>query len=368
VGIRLANTLFVNGIHRTMFASRWVADPATSNIVLEHQSDLTSCSISSVSGSLSSSLQAPLHPVTQRRKVISSMGNILRQVAKDDGADKPIPASSELEKELPLYVRENNLMNQRLAVWALVEPSSGESSPNKRPPKPITDIDNSTSASVGIRNGARLHRVVSGGGGWGKKQGLLSLDIGLKYKSHISPRNASSINQIFKAAMASDRLTEGNDASSDEFPAFGHFGDGDGGEITSLSQVAEYGDHIQFFVAQERSTEPSNPINSSPSSCENGDVYSGQAHPTTFTFGVISGPDDPALPSSPRSSEAASAALLTIPNHFGALSEKGIAYASFLHTAEAANPGDDGSGIAAQCSETLITVPGSRFEMSIGRE
>ncbi|PKX88494.1 uncharacterized protein P174DRAFT_465011 [Aspergillus novofumigatus IBT 16806] len=66
------------------------------------------------------------------------MGNILRQVAKhaDGSSNEPMPASSELEKELP-----------RVSVWPC-----GTSTQDR--------------LVQSIQTGGKLHRVMSGGGGW----------------------------------------------------------------------------------------------------------------------------------------------------------------------------------------------------------
>src|SRR5699024_3303078 len=124
VGLRLANTIFINGNENTLFGMRWTYNTTSSRLALDQYINLFNCIITSSAHSVHNALRFPLYPVSRRRKVISGMGNILRQVAKsadDSQSNVPMPASSELERELPRYIDEHDTVDQRVSVWALVE-------------------------------------------------------------------------------------------------------------------------------------------------------------------------------------------------------------------------------------------------------
>jgi hypothetical protein len=321
IGLRLANTIFLNGKENTLLGTRWAYDSSSMRLKPKKSADLSTCSVTMTPTRIRNSLKLPLHPVGQRRKVITSMGNILRQIAKhaDGKSDDPMPASSELEKELPRYIAENNIADQRVSVWALIE-TSAES--------PYTKSKHSQgSLARAIQMGAKLHRVMSGGGGWGKKQGLLSLDPemsfgqpsseGMKPLSEVlSPENGSSANAVTSPPEAPMSIQD----------------------LSTLSQAAESGDYVQFFVSVEenKSREESNSI-SEPSGAG-----------LTCSFGVLSDADW--FPSHAAKHKD----LTTMPNYFGALSEKAITY---LHPVDESGPGSIFE------SRTKIDVPGSRVTL-----
>jgi hypothetical protein len=104
----------------------------------------------------------PLRRLTKPRKVQEAMGNILRALEMPEGT--PHGASRELEAGVDKYIQslpDNVGAPERVDVFARLttqEPSS---------PNP---------SELLLSPGTRLHRVLSGGGGWGNKAGLLSLD------------------------------------------------------------------------------------------------------------------------------------------------------------------------------------------------
>lgn len=315
IGIRLAQTVFRNGRDRTLLGMRWTRDEATKSYVLDSYHDLSTCSIIAPVRETHSAVNVPFHPVTQRRRVISSMGNILRQVSKSPNGhgdlNTGIPASSELEKELPRYVTERGIPHQRVSVWALVEPASSST---------VTTQQNIQSS---LSNGSKIHRVVSGGGGWGKKQGLLSLDPEVTFGAASRSREIS-LDELFTSSA------ETEPAFTNDLPDFLE-GLGLGGNIAQLSQVATPGDHIQFFVTSE---DDSIHKDSSASSA------------LTYSFGVKS-------PEELETSSPTSEGLVVIQNHFGAVSESAISYSQ------------RGPSQVSTC-ETKISVPGSRIELSVG--
>jgi hypothetical protein len=334
VGLRLANTVFVTGKDKTLLGMRWDFDPASKRYNLSQCYDLAICSISTPAEWTSRYLKVPLQPVTQRRKVVSSMGNILRQVSKSPDGDMNdvMPASSELERELPRYVQEHGIADQRVSVWALVEPSGAPSVTESRAGDDFQRL---------IQSGSRIHRVVSGGGGWGKKQGLLSLDPEVTFRGEASFKHEIVIDQVFNGSNGS--------SSPEVIPDMSDILSGGLEEnMASLSQVAKPGDHIQFFVSSELHSQqveiPKGQIPDSTLECE---------------FVVAAPPEAPqVIPSSLDADREKPSAkdLVCLTNYFGAVSEKAITYS------QDAEPTDNGP----EC-RTKLCVPGSRVEIAVGR-
>ncbi|KAJ6093585.1 hypothetical protein N7486_008874 [Penicillium sp. IBT 16267x] len=289
VGLRLTNTIFLNGSERTFVGMRWVA--RNDGYVLEKSTDLASCVVTSTQDSIRPRLMLPLEPVTQRRRVITGMGNILRQLAKstDRSSDEPMPASTELEKELPRYIEEHNIADRRVSVWALVE------TPDVEIADPNSSIQDQLTRS--LRQGGKLHRVMSGGGGWGKKQGLLSLDPEIAFPAIILHDKPANLDQVFEPhSSANDPL---------EMPSFlenGLIGE----DLSHLSQVANAGDFIQFFVAVEPTPSP----------------RARDQTGLTYCFGVVSDAEEPQV----RGAHGEEKHLEMVVDTFGAMSEKAITY------------------------------------------
>lgn len=321
VGLRLANTIFVNGNENTLFGMRWSRDPASKNLVLDQSADLSVCVIASTANTVHNSLELPLHPVSQRRKVISSMGNILRQItgSTDDGSAKPMPASAELEKELPRYISENDIADPLVAVWALIEkPDVGSS----------TEANTQDHLANSLRRGGKLYRVMSGGGGWGKKQGLLSLDPDASLSDAANQGGLTTLNNVFRP----------NAPMQDSPPPL------DKGliidDLSLLSQAASPGDYIQFFVSVE--PDPSSILSESPH----------QHTRLSYRFGVAfdAGDYGEGGPANGPQKD-----LAVLPNYFGALSSKTISYLQPLVKANS-------TGEVLE-SSTKLDIPGSRVEL-----
>lgn len=294
VGLRLANTIFINGKESTLFGIHGSYDERTGAYALDRKVDLTSCVVTSTTHAVQCNLALPLHPVTQRRRVLTSMGNILRQVAKSTDPDsvEPMPASAELEKELPRYIHEHNIIDQRVSVWALVE----------KPDVVIADPNAATQDRVveSLRQGGKLHRVMSGGGGWGKKQGLLSLD------PEISFPGTARRNEL----VGLDELLDPNPDAPLGMPSFlveQLYGD----DLSLLSQVAAAGDFIQFFVGVD-SVPPHAGIQTDHHHDES----------VTYHFGVRSNVEEVEMSSADKNEKP----LVKVRNSFGALPEKAISF------------------------------------------
>ncbi|KAL5358231.1 hypothetical protein BJX96DRAFT_163612 [Aspergillus floccosus] len=320
IGLRLANTIFVNGKENTLMGSRWVYDSSSSRYTLDQSVDLSSCIVSPNTNSVHNKIRLPLSPVSQRRRVISSMGNILRQLAKhtDPTSTAPMPASTELEKELPRYIEENNIEDRRVSVWALVE-TPGQSAASEATENSLIQR---------IQAGGKLHRVMSGGGGWGKKQGLLSLDPEIRFLEPTGSRVL--LDRLFSPTQ--DRSEREQLPQSEQ-----HLGMN---ELSSLDQVAREGDYVQFFVSvdpcEAQSTASASPGTQDVITCQFGVVLDAEAPMSSTTSG---GHD-----------------LTVVPNTFSALSEKAITYLQPVSASRESTTVE---------SSTKIDIPGARVELVI---
>ncbi|CAG7964267.1 unnamed protein product [Penicillium nalgiovense] len=316
VGLRLANTIFVNGRETTIFGTRWLWDKTSNRYDLDKSADFTSCMVTASSQAVDTALELPLHPVTERRRVMTSMGNILRQLAKstDARSTDTMPASSELEKELPRYIAEHNIIDQRVSVWALVE-------------KPELEVAGSGSSThdrliQSLHQGGKLHRVMSGGGGWGKKQGLLSLDPEISFSGTANRDDLVALSQVFDPGTT----------QLDTLPSIDNGITVD--DLSLLSQVATAGDYIQFFASVE-------PTGAQGKVSSNHDS---QEEPISYHFGMVADPMELVT----QATHGDSNGIISLPRTFGALSEKAIAYSQPI------------KGEMESESCTKLDIPGSR--------
>jgi hypothetical protein len=95
--------------------------------------------------------------LTKPRMVKSAMGNVIRELEySDDEGTSTILASKELESVI------NSMARKDIGeIWAFIQPQ-GLATPIEY--------------ELGIRSGCRLHKVLSGGAGWGVQGGLIALD------------------------------------------------------------------------------------------------------------------------------------------------------------------------------------------------
>jgi hypothetical protein len=223
VTLPLANTIFSNGRRSTLFASRWSIDySAPSNGPLLRCEDRRQTSHQRIatlpSPTARPNFHVPLFSVTPPRRISSCLGNIIRQVEIDGVAQ---PASSELEQLIPsIYeqklARHPEALPEPIKVWALtVPPYIIKSRPellNDVRVADQTDGENGTSGPSSTSTtafqellslGCRAHRVLSGGGGWGAKKGLLSLDPDVSY----APREQDSVESFIKSFEARGDLS-----------------------------------------------------------------------------------------------------------------------------------------------------------------
>ena len=208
IHIPLSNTIFRTGHETTLLSSTFTRSSSASSTHTSQplfqlsstqwlsSAHLTLPSLAPAPGapqSPSSKLSIPLHPLTIARQISRAMGNILRTLSSANG---PLPASLELESAVSAHLASSNTSPSHqqgpLQIFALVTPSAPSPLQASAPSIPWSSLllshhtDSSSSSTNSATTfsfsparpspGAHLYRVLSGGGGWGDKAGLLSLD------------------------------------------------------------------------------------------------------------------------------------------------------------------------------------------------
>ena len=294
----VANTLFQNGRTSTLFAQKWVLsfgrEPTSENLSSEKtwlpQQTVHMDAIFADEGmrlQLDTLVRSHLVPVTPARTITAAVGNIVRELSGGDNSAEAAPASEELERAISTAIQQGQIPAQQAGVWALIRPQRYAAL--DRP----AQIEETVRDMVGyaILSGARLHRVLSGGGGWGEKHGLLALDPDSDYSYHHR-----------------------------EFgPSLGNGQDSDVKNFGALGEVAKLGDIITFYVY--RSPSDADPANLRapvfPSSSE--------AVTATVVFGSLPSTVDAMPEVDITEAEGHTQSELTVEkNHFGMLSEQGM--------------------------------------------
>ncbi|TPX15407.1 uncharacterized protein E0L32_004387 [Thyridium curvatum] len=283
VTIPLAQTIFQNGRPSTLLATRWKAGLSGSyelQSLIEKDSQVIVPSLASIQAH--ASVSVPLYPISTPRQIVSGLGNIVRQV---DIEGKASPASQELEATIPKLLDRRARLNPDLeptplAVWALIIPADLTESYIAAQTDTASDAESdmaedfARSFSNLFASGCHLHRVLSGGGGWGAKQGLLSLDPQTRY------------------------MTAGNEDIESFISSFR-------GESTSDSIVTP-GNYIQFFVQpMPNKTEELAPVAKQAGSMP------------SIAFGTHAGPLDDLV-------AGAKPSITVVDDHFGAVTSHGI--------------------------------------------
>lgn len=324
VKVPLANTLFTTGEIYTMFVTQWRKHKSSSTFEktlhqrVQHQDvhlplrkasytleQLTSQSRdqSSQAEGPSLTIKLPLVALTPPRKITTSMENIIRQL--EDG-----PASLELEAAVSAYFEQSNMAPEAASVWALVLPkrlvehhsahatlamaaADGELSRmtinvNGR----VREVFSNAPSSLLLR-GARLHKVTSGGGGWGNKAGLLSLDKDVDF------------------IPASDRYSD--DAAS--ILDLDTFVD----ESDLVIDVTSPGDYVRFYISPNPDYESLFEPNDSSSPLE--------FERETLEFGVLPESFNEYDMPPPTQAELDGPNIKALSNHFGVMSEVGLSFA-----------------------------------------
>ncbi|KAL2262814.1 hypothetical protein VTK26DRAFT_9396 [Humicola hyalothermophila] len=195
VTVPLANTIFTNGKTHSLTESLWETGQQKPPR-LQHRVQKTKAEVVIPATDMGfgpkavSAIMPGLVPITEPSKILSSFGNILRQISLGG----PSGASTELERIIPPITQLSRRTSGPLEVWALILPpeyvAKGLPLPRPIPSEPSAYniqheqyLAQRTATLMGmlLAGGCRLHKVLSGGGGWGKKKGLLSLDTETKF-------------------------------------------------------------------------------------------------------------------------------------------------------------------------------------------
>ena len=334
VTLPLANTVFQTGQRSLLHLSKWTQN-ARGFHLLEKKEGTHVAQILNLPAEGSHGFNSParsgnredgissftmftsLMPLTPLRQVVESTGNVVSKIT-GMGEKTSMTASQELEPAVSqISSRSQYTSIEKAAIWALVIPTLVASrfrdkfrisnisekvvKATKRRTSKISNDSSVIPLNLLICEGASLHRVLSGGGGWGQKAGLISLDPETTFEG-----NASSW------ALNLDADVSGNGESF-------------------FTSVAKPGDLIGFYAGPN----PSNHlyIGRQPVQEQSPKEFvrktGKESRKSSIEFGTIPQLDD--LPQRPSDSAMGSESTAVIKNHFGALSEGGMAL-SYLET------------------------------------
>ena len=198
--VPVANTIFQNGQKSTFFAQRWMlkAGPGLKPDLrcVKHQAlQQQRVQIPIYKNWLENSFHLPrtYFPLTSPQTVATCMGNIISQFQTAGDLRATEPASLQLENAISSI---QDVQRAPQDVWARVIPR--ECWPDRPHILPsLTDA---------FQHGHRLHKVLSGGGGWGNKRGLLSLDPDSTFSEYRSESGSPHEPQDHVEAEAHDML------------------------------------------------------------------------------------------------------------------------------------------------------------------
>ncbi|KAG9662916.1 hypothetical protein KCU95_g5148, partial [Aureobasidium melanogenum] len=366
VQLPLANTIFHNGLSSTLIWRKYAVQQGGKGLtqIDEQVCDSHRVKLPQQAGPREANaltLSVPLVPLTSARSVVACMGNIIRRLSANSGlgpADdtkEAILASHELEQSVTSYHKTRGLSPRAVSVWALVIPEKTFTGGLSMAAKVLGERDLPELWKAGsdhdtdpsqpnlltlLQNGARLHKVLSGGGGWGKKAGLLSLDPDTGYGQH------PSWEEIAPAQQTEPEYIQGlSPVPADLHRVWGV-------EPQELPSIVNKGDYIQFYISPSASSEEAPAQSASTTNTPDQTM----SNVKTVEFGSIPSTVDD-MPSSQASSAAAQSVVQTYPNHFGALSETGIAMFFGLQSDKATSSNIHNATDAA----TKVDVPFGRF-------
>lgn len=346
----LSQTLFTTSSVSTLIWRKYALKVKDGSLNLLEEAKLESQTLQLPGMAEKHGLQAttmPLVPLTPFRKIKYVMGNIIRKLSPQpsrmikalvDGKitvqtqqpteeDGDMPASQELEESVSKYFETLDLQPETVSVWALVMPRTIELSLPRTQfhnlcidhilsadDEAITRAWSSKSKHARfmakgtantirllIPQGGRLIRVLSGGGGWGKKAGLLSLDPDVQYSTR-ELRQDEGWNFDF------DGVDDGTGAATEAQ------------RNQALGQIVKEGESIMFLLAPKPENAPEQPsvLSSKPHFISKGDAKN-----SSLTFGTI--PSSIDVVPQQTMSDTGAAVVQHYPNQFGMLSEGGMA-------------------------------------------
>lgn len=294
----VANTLFQNGKTSTLFAQRWNLQSSKSS-TFEHVSSnktwlpqqiIQMGTVFADEGmrlQLDHLVHSHLVPITPARTITAAMGNIIRKISGENASAEDTPASEELERAISSAIQRGQIPSQQAGVWALIRPQRYAALDRAAQSQgTVSDL-----IEYAILSGGRLHKVLSGGGGWGEKHGLLSLDPDSDYSHH---------HRAFEPSFSDD-----DDVEAEKREALG--------------EVAKLGDTITFYVYKS-------PSDAHPAGLRTPlFLNKNQRAAPTLAFGSLPSTMD-AMPEvdMTQAQDSALSKVTVEENHFGMLSEQGM--------------------------------------------
>ena len=282
IALPLAQTLFSTGRATTMQLTCFA--PASDNdrgLRLIHQQELHSAGLTlpfkdieyNDNLALEVSAHFPLTPLTPPRRINDCLGNVIRTISSfptfgpnrykhkrhsEEVQDQT--ASQELEEAISAYFTKQNVPPEPVEVYALIIPFNSADfalrdkiKDQSKSARYLIQFSRETTTGLGpltvdqgirdliVMGGARLCKVLSGGGGWGEKKGLLSLD-----PDSYGPLEPAKTDRVMKYGKEKGKLN----GPKDEL-AMG---------MDGLKAVVETGESVMFFLAPSKSrtstTEP----------------------------------------------------------------------------------------------------------------
>lgn len=184
IALPVANTMFLNGRESSIYEDIWEVTAKPDGRPHFHR--LSRTPLKSFEVAITSTggwpyIGIPMLPLTRPCEIGSSIGNVLRELKRGDSSES-FPASADLEVAVPQLLKSpwlTEAARSGVSIFALITSKDFYAKANEetrtglRPPGRRALMD-------GLFDGrARLHRVTGGGGGWGNKKGLLSLEPGM---------------------------------------------------------------------------------------------------------------------------------------------------------------------------------------------
>ena len=333
IQLPVANTVFQNGLTGTIKAQRWIFDEhnskpslvCTRNVLLPRQTvDLTGTR--SDAQSLKNILYSvPAEYITPSRVVTAAMGNIIRQVQIRSTPDEIAPASQELEQCVKDWITAHGHKLEKVDVWALVTPRERWTG------QPLSYFP---TVGEAIESGSRLHKVLSGGGGWGNKQGLLALDPEIDFAP---PKTA------LEAVDSDDE-----DLEVEKQRKFG--------------EVVRPGDVVRFLILRHNDSDSKGTLGkfAQKTAWTNRDSRS-------VVLGTMESIKDltPVLSTDPTADDLDPPPFLFVPNHFGMLSEQGVG----INISAERRPGSKNLGAEATGTvvQTKVDMPHARLSIHLSQ-
>lgn len=321
ISLPVANTIFINERRSTLIQTVWYANKNAKGRVHPNfegakRLDSFEMNMGFWPEEFRARSSTRLQSLTNPRKIVKSMGNVLSQIEVDGSA---VPASQELEKAVTAFVESNPESTARgpLLVYALIRPE-GE--------RVALDVQNVPN-EIWLGN-AKLFKVSGGGGGWGARQGLLSLEVAVN-SDHSSSKSSGGLEDL----LDDDAVDEDN-ASGPIQKLMSH------GVVAGPSTVE--------FLVYSPALSPAN------SSRSEAGKWTRSESTKTVVLGTATDPESP--DASLEDSKAWEPDVRFVPGHFGMISYHGASLSSKIFA-------NNESRDVATRAESRLDVPDCQFHL-----